>query len=161
MPARWPLAVFVCAILALASATHGAPSPSPRAQTFKRGTVTIAQDGRRVVVDVEVADTFELRARGLMYRTELAENAGMWFVFEDAQRLSFWMKNTLLPLSIAFVDAAGVIGDIQDMNPPQPGGDIPIILSRSEAKYALEVNQGFFRRHNLTVGARVTFRWAR
>jgi uncharacterized membrane protein (UPF0127 family) len=79
-------------------------------------------------------------------------------VFDETQRLSFWMKNTLIPLSIAFIDPGWRINDIQDMDPPKPGGQIPIYLSKHPARYALEVNQSFFRRHGFTVGARVVYR---
>jgi len=157
MRIRWLLLGVLFAAAFFGSTNRGDTASAPRPVVFKKGTVTITQDGRRAVLNVEVADTFDLRARGLMHRSELAENAGVLFLFEDNQRLSFWMKNTLLPLSIAFIDAAWRINDIQDMNPPQPGGDIPIHLSKYEARYALEVNQGFFQRHNLTPGARVFY----
>ena len=129
--------------------------PTP---TFGRGVVTIVQGNVRVVLRVEVAQTLEARARGLMFRTHLPEDAGMLFVFERPARLAFWMKNTLIPLSIAFIDDRWRIVDIQDMDPPPPGGKIPVYLSRVPARYALEVNQGFFRRHGITVGARVIYR---
>jgi hypothetical protein len=144
-------ALLLAALLAWAST----PSAGPE---FKRGTVTLLDGARRVSLEVEVADTVATRARGLMYRTWLPEYAGMLFVFESAQRLAFWMKNTYIPLSIAFIDSRWRIVDIQDMDPPQPGGEIPIYLSRHEAQYALEVNQGFFTRHGIGVGARVVYR---
>lgn len=128
------------------------------APTFGRGIVTIVQGNVRVVVRVEVAQTLEARARGLMFRAHLPEDAGMLFVFEQPARLAFWMKNTLIPLSVAFIDDRWRIVDIQDMDPPPPGGEVPVYLSRVPARYALEVNQGFFRRHGITVGARVIYR---
>jgi uncharacterized membrane protein (UPF0127 family) len=145
--------LILCACVLVATAL-AAPAPP----TFKRGTVTIVQADRRVVLAVEVADTPETKAMGLMHRTSLPENAGMLFVFDEPQRLAFWMKNTLIPLSIAFITPHWRINDIQDMDPPKPGGDIPIYISRHPAKYALEVNQSFFRRHGITVGARVIYR---
>ncbi|MDR5682772.1 MAG: DUF192 domain-containing protein [Armatimonadota bacterium] len=148
---RLSVVVLLCLLVSVTVAAPAAP-------LFKRGTVTIVQADRRVVLDVEVADTPQARAQGLMHRTSLADNAGMLFIFEEAQRLSFWMKNTFIPLSIAFIDPHWRINDIQDMDPPQPGGDIPIYVSRHPAKYALEVNQCFFRRHGFTVGARVVYR---
>ncbi|GBD29804.1 hypothetical protein HRbin32_00896 [bacterium HR32] len=131
---------------------------SPAAAGLPRGVVTLVDGDRRVTLTVEVADTVETRARGLMYRTHLPEYAGMLFVFEAPARLAFWMKNTRIPLSIAFVDPRWRIVDIQDMDPPPPEGDVPVYLSRQEAQYALEVNQGFFRRHGIGVGAQVVFR---
>ncbi|MER3455688.1 MAG: hypothetical protein C4304_02075 [candidate division GAL15 bacterium] len=124
----------------------------------KRGTVVLVDGGRRVSLEVEVADTPTTQARGLMYRTWLPEYAGMLFVFDAPQRLAFWMKNTRIPLSIAFIDSAWRIVDIQDMDPPAPGGELPIYVSRREAQYALEVNQGFFARHGIGIGARVVYR---
>jgi uncharacterized membrane protein (UPF0127 family) len=141
-----PCLLFVAAVAATA------------APLFKRGTVTIVQAHQRVVLDVEVAYTARARAQGLMHRTSLPHNAGMLFVFEEEQILAFWMKNTLIPLSIAFIDPGWRINDIQDMDPPKPGEKIPIYLSKHPARYALEVNQSFFRRHGITVEARVIYR---
>lgn len=143
--------LLVAALLLWATSSAAAPE-------FKRGTVTLVDGPRRVTLDVEVADTVATRARGLMHRTSLPEYAGMLFLFDSPQRLAFWMKNTWIPLSIAFIDSAWRIVDIQDMNPPAPGGEIPIYLSRYQAQYALEVNQGFFARHGIGVGARVVYR---
>ncbi len=144
-------ALLLAVLLAWAVASQAAPQ-------VKRGTVTLVDGTRRVTLEVEVADTVASRARGLMYRTGLPEYAGMLFVFESPQRLAFWMKNTWIPLSIAFIGADWRIVDIQDMDPPPPGGEIPIYVSRQEAQYALEVNQGFFARHGIGVGARVVYR---
>ena len=106
--------------------------------------------GERVEVPVEIAATDAERERGLMGRTALAEDAGMLFVFDQEQQLSFWMKDTLIPLSIAYIDGGGRIVDIQDMQPldetPHP--------SAEPAKYALEVNQGFFAARGIQVGDR-------
>jgi uncharacterized membrane protein (UPF0127 family) len=106
--------------------------------------------GERVEVPVEIAATDAERERGLMGRTALAEDAGMLFVFDQEQQLSFWMKDTLIPLSIAYIDGGGRIVDIQDMQPldetPHP--------SAEPARYALEVNQGFFAARGIQVGDR-------
>ena len=83
-----------------------------------------------------------------MERTELAENAGMLFVFDREQQLSFWMRNTLIPLSIAYIDAEERIIDIQDMQPL----DETRHPSAEPAMYALEVNQGFFEECGVGVG---------
>ncbi len=115
--------------------------------------------GREVRVRVEIADDYFEVTRGLMYRTALAENRGMLFIFESEQRLSFWMKNTLIPLSIAFVDSEGRIVDIQDMKPvgleqTVPDAKLPHYVSTEPAQYALEVNQGFFEERGVEVGDR-------
>ncbi len=116
-------------------------------------TVTIdASSGEEVEVRVEIADDDPERARGLMHRTALAENRGMLFVFPREERLSFWMKNTLIPLSVAFIDSEGRIVDIQDMKPLDD--DPPSYVSARPAQYALEVNQGFFEERGVEVGDR-------
>ena len=108
----------------------------------------ISSDGTRTELQVEIADEEAELQRGLMERTALAEDAGMLFVFDQEQPLSFWMKDTLIPLSIAYISAEERIVDIQDMQPldetPHP--------SAEPAQYALEVNQGFFAEHNIGVG---------
>jgi uncharacterized membrane protein (UPF0127 family) len=104
--------------------------------------------GERVPLAAEVAETPRQRERGLMGRTALGENQGMLFVFEQEQPLSFWMRNTLIPLSIAYIDGRGTIVDIQDMEPL----DETSHPSAAPARYALEVNQGFFEEHGIRVG---------
>ena len=123
------------------------------AQASELRTVTIhTSSGEEVRVRVEIANgAFEI-ARGLMYRTTLAENRGMLFIFEGEQTLSFTMKNTLIPLSIAFIGSEGRIVDIQDMKPLDD--DPPSYVSARPAQYALEVNQGFFEERGVEVGDR-------
>jgi uncharacterized membrane protein (UPF0127 family) len=117
-------------------------------------TLTIdTSGGKKVEVRVEVADDLFERARGLMYRTALGVNRGMLFVYPDERELSFWMKNTLIPLSIAFIDSERRIVDIQDMKPLDDKP--PSYVSADPAQYALEVNQGFFEKRGVKVGDRV------
>jgi uncharacterized membrane protein (UPF0127 family) len=119
----------------------------------KLRTLTIeSSKGDKVEVRVEIADNDAERARGLMGRTALGEDRGMLFVFDEEQPLSFWMKNTLIPLSIAFMDSEGRIVDIQDMKPLDD--DPPHYVSAEPARYALEVNQGFFEERVVEVGDR-------
>jgi uncharacterized membrane protein (UPF0127 family) len=123
------------------------------AQAPRLRTVTIhASSSREVRVRVELADDDFERARGLMYRTALAKDRGMLFIFDEEQKLSFWMKNTLIPLSIAFMDSEGRIVDIQDMKALDD--DPPHYVSADPARYALEVNQGFFVERGVKVGDR-------
>lgn len=129
--------------LEIPAATGSGASPLPIS------TVTTSA-GERVPVEVEIADTDAERQTGLMGRNVLPENAGMLFVFEGEQTLSFWMRDTLIPLSIAYIDAEGRIVDIQDM---QPLDDVPPhYVSAEPAQYALEVNQGFFEERGVVVG---------
>ena len=109
--------------------------------------------GEAVEVRAEVADERAERQTGLMGRTELAQDAGMLFVFGWERNLSFWMRNTLIPLSIAYIAADGRIVDIQDMEPLDD--DPPPYTSAEPAKYALEVNQGFFAERGVEVGGTV------
>jgi uncharacterized protein len=123
------------------------------AQASELRTVAIRTSSREEVrVRVEIADNASEIARGLMYRTALAEDRGMLFIFEGEQTLSFTMKNTLIPLSIAFIDSEGRIVDIQDMKPLDD--DPPSYVSAKPAQYALEVNQGFFEEQGVEVGDR-------
>ena len=131
----------------------GTAPPTTGPQTSRTPTVSITNsEGERVVVRVEIANTEAARERGLMGRTALAEDAGMLFVFDREQPLAFWMKDTLIPLSIAYIDSNARIVDIQDMQAldetPHP--------SAEPAKYALEVNQGFFRNRGIEVGNKVS-----
>ena len=104
--------------------------------------------GERVEVRVEIADEEAEQKRGLMERTALAEDAGMLFVFPGERPRSFWMRNTLIPLSISYIDGDGGIVDIQDMEPLDESSH----PSAAPAQYALEVNQGFFEERGVQVG---------
>jgi uncharacterized membrane protein (UPF0127 family) len=107
--------------------------------------------GKSVVIKAEIAKTDQERSRGLMFRKSLADGEGMLFVFERDEVLSFWMKNTLIPLSIAYITSDGRIVEIRNM---EPGNLDPVNSSRS-VRYALEVPQGWFSRVNLGIGDRL------
>jgi uncharacterized membrane protein (UPF0127 family) len=142
-------------LLALAGCDGGSAGrePTGKAPASDLRTVTLdASGGEEVEVQVEIADTDPERQRGLMGRTALPEDQGMLFVFGGEQELSFWMKNTLIPLSIAYIDSEGRIVDIQDMKPLDD--DPPHYVSAEPARYALEVNQGFFEERGIEVGDR-------
>lgn len=100
---------------------------------------------------VEVAATLQERQRGLMGRTHLAADGGMLFVFEQPGLHCFWMRDTPLPLSIAFIDAEGRIVNFSDMRPRSETQHCP----RAPSRYALEVRQGEFQRRGIARGARV------
>lgn len=100
-------------------------------------------------IRAEVAATEHERQVGLMNRSHLPAQAGMLFVFEKSAQHCFWMKNTLLPLSIAFLDSTGKIVDLADMKPQSEESHCP----NRPIRYALEMNQGWFRSHGATVGA--------
>lgn len=112
-------------------------------------TVKIGIGSNRLTA--ELATTPKERERGLMFRTRMAENHGMLFIFPDDQQLSFWMKNTKIPLSIAFISSDGVIKKIADMQPES----LNTTLSDYSVRYALEVNKGYFSRNGIAVGMKV------
>ncbi len=87
---------------------------------------------------------------GLMFRKEMPENSGMLFVFSDPHRASFWMRNTVLPLTCAYIDPNGVILEIHDMKPLDESG---IEASSDNVQFVLEMNRGWFARHNVSTGA--------
>lgn len=100
---------------------------------------------------VEIAQTAEQRQKGLMFRQNLPDGEGMYFVFEKAEYLSFYMKDTRIPLTIAYITKDGVIESIKDLTPldEQP------VYSSSPAQFALEVKRGWFGENNVRVGDRV------
>ncbi|SEM91718.1 DUF192 domain-containing protein [Nitrosomonas marina] len=102
-------------------------------------------------LSAEVADTHASRARGLMFRESLDANTGMLFVFPKNAYLSMWMKNTVIPLSVAFIDDEGIIINIADMQPNTHTAH----YSTNLAKYALEMNIGWFSRRKIDTGDRV------
>ncbi|MDI6760386.1 MAG: DUF192 domain-containing protein [Candidatus Brocadiaceae bacterium] len=103
------------------------------------------------VITVELARTPREHGLGLMYRRQLLEDYGMLFVFPEEEHLTFWMKNTYIPLSIAFMSTDGIITQIESMEPLSLSGHD----SKERAKYALEMLEGWFERHNVKVGDKV------
>jgi uncharacterized membrane protein (UPF0127 family) len=114
-------------------------------------TVTLAVEragSDDVLIRVEIARTDEERNKGLMYRKSIPDGEGMLFVFERDQQLSFWMKNTLIPLSIAYIASDGRITEIRDMYPHDENS----VHSSRSVRYALEVPQGWFGRVGIRPG---------
>ena len=107
---------------------------------------------------VEIADTEELRAQGLMNRYHLSQNKGMLFIFNEPQILTFWMKNTKIPLSIAFFDEKKNLINLIDMSPPSlHTNTYPSYQSKKAALYALEVNQGWFKENEIEPPMKFSF----
>jgi len=113
---------------------------------------TVALTTGLYVIQAEVADTPATRTRGLMYRKSMPANRGMLFMFPYSERQCFWMKNTLIPLSIAFLDERGAIVNIVDMAPQTEDQH----CSARPVRYALEMNQGWFAAKRIGPGAVVT-----
>jgi uncharacterized protein len=105
-----------------------------------------------VPLSAEIADTPQASEIGLMFRDSLPENSGMLFIFGQPKRASFWMRNTKIPLSVAYIDSAGKILEIKSMVPLD---ETVVPSSSDEVAYALEVNQGWFARHGISSGANI------
>ena len=101
----------------------------------------------------EVADNPQTSANGLMFRDSLPDDHGMLFVFEKPKTASFWMKNTKIPLSIAYIDSGGRILQIESM---KPHDETPVASTSNEVAFALEVNEGWFTRNAVSVGAKIS-----
>jgi uncharacterized protein len=104
------------------------------------------------LIQAEIANTFESRMTGLMYRKKLGANDGMLFVFPDVAPHCMWMKNTFVPLSVAFIDERGVILNIADMQPQTQESH----CATAPARFALEMNQGWFAAKGIKPGARLS-----
>ena len=104
------------------------------------------------VIQAEIASNDATRARGLMHRKELAPNSGMLFVFEQPNVQCFWMRNTLIPLSIAFIQDDGTITNIADMAPMTENSH----CSTTPVRYTLEMEQGWFAKRGITAGKKIS-----
>ena len=140
---RW-LAVRVLAFLLLAVAACAAGA-------LERFATTQVKVGGHAL-KVEVAATEAQRDQGLMFRQKLGADDGMLFLFDDPGYYAMWMKNTLVPLSVAFIDGDGVILNILDMQPQT----LDSHGAAGPARYAIEANLGWFAAHNVRAGDKVT-----
>ena len=103
------------------------------------------------LTEIEIANTFEKRKNGLMYRAELSKNSGMFFIWDSERFQCMWMKNTSLELNIAFISNQGEILEIFDMIPFSTES----ICSSRKVKYALEVNKNWFKENSINVGDKI------
>ena len=133
-----PSAVFLLAFISSLVFAH------PTGSVFPQIKVQVKQN----VYGLEYANTFELRAQGLMHREEMCESCGMLFNFKQSRRAGMWMKNTLIPLDVAFIRADGKITDIKAMQPH----DLTTTSSSEQVLFAWEMNQGWFARTSIKVG---------
>lgn len=108
--------------------------------------------GEETCFDVELAKTTVQIERGLMYRKELDRNMGMLFIFEKEDIYPFWMKNTLIPLDIIWIDVNGKVVYISQNAEPCKDLTCPLITPSGKAKYVLEINGGISKEFGLTVG---------
>ena len=103
------------------------------------------------LIRAEVADRMGTRMEGLMHRKSMPQGAGMVFVFDETATHCMWMKNTLIPLSVAFIDEAGAIINIADMQPQSEQSH----CAARPARYALEMNKGWFAQRGIKPGAKL------
>jgi uncharacterized membrane protein (UPF0127 family) len=136
-------ASFVLAIGA--SALIVQPASAEPAQKFPATTLTAGM----YVIQAEVAATPDQREQGLMFRKQMAENDGMIFLFGGPAKVCMWMKNTLIPLSVAFLDQNGKVINIEEMQPQT----LTSHCSHGYVPYALEMNRGWFKQKNIKPGS--------
>lgn len=122
------------------------------ANTTETKFARIQVEVNQQTLPLEYANTFELRAQGLMFREEMCDDCGMLFKFEFAKHAGMWMKNTLIPLDVAFIRADGKITDIKAMQPH----DLRTTSSSEAVLYAWEMNQGWFAQNDIKVGDKIT-----
>jgi len=127
---------------------------SDAASTPERAELTIGTGPDEVTLTVEVADTADERETGLMNRESLGEESGMAFVWDEPIDAQFWMKDTLIPLSVAFWDEQGRILGIRDMDPCE-ADPCPTYGSPEPYVGAVEVDQGWFAEHGVEIGDEV------
>lgn len=118
------------------------------------------KENKLIKISVELALTDQEQERGLMYRKTLDSGKGMLFVFPDESYRSFWMKNTLVPLSIAFIDSKKTIFQVSDLNPVKTLAQKNVESAQSikPAKYVLEVPRGWFKTNNISIGSKLVFK---
>jgi uncharacterized protein len=156
---RWGTLMLVVAVAVCGGCTGGCRQSAAPAAGLEAGpkVPTAAQPKLQTMrlwlgaeeIVAELALTGEQTQTGMMFRTNLAENAGMLFVFPAPFRASFWMKNCPLPLSAAYLDPEGVILEIRDL---QPHNTNSVVAASERVQFVLETNQGWFDRHKVTAG---------
>jgi|TARA_R110000868_G_scaffold52825_7_gene166388 uncharacterized membrane protein (UPF0127 family) len=135
---RLPSVIFLLAFITSLTLANPADSVFPQIQ------IKVKQN----VYALEYANTFELRSQGLMHREEMCGSCGMLFNFKQSRQAGMWMKNTLIPLDVAFIRADGKITDIKAMQPH----DLSTTASSEQVLYAWEMNQGWFAQNAIQVG---------
>ncbi|MFG6449466.1 DUF192 domain-containing protein [Roseateles sp. BYS180W] len=136
----------------LAIGLLAALAPLSQAQDQAQHLPSVAMSAGMHMIQAEVARTPQQRAIGLMHRTELAPNAGMIFVFEESAVQCFWMRNTLIPLSAAFLDEQGRVINIAEMKPRSDQSH----CSTGPARYVLEMNTGWFSKRGIKAGHKLS-----
>ena len=151
LPAVAFLSLFVALLAVVLAESPGGRTSIVEAQECEGGAYAQALIDGAPRVTLEIAETDVDRMRGLMFRESLPWDQGMLFIFPRSERSGFWMMNTLIPLSIAFILEDGTILDIQDMEPLTTTSHAP----PGPYLYALETNQGWFAANNVQPGDRL------
>jgi len=133
--------VLIACIMALGNLAHAQNAPQ---MDLPRIKISAGMH----LIDTQVASTEQQRATGLMFRKDLPQTEGMLFVFEQASQQCFWMKNTLVPLTAAFVADDGTIVNLADMKPQSTDSH----CSSQPVRYVLEMNQGWFGKKGIKAG---------
>ena len=147
------VAALLCTAIVLTACGGGdetAPTPLPSDPAGLTRIGFVNADGEEIALLVEVADSPEERSVGLMFRESMPEDQGMLFVFEQVGQHSFYMRNTLVPLSIAFIKSDGTIVEIEDMEPQTED----LHSGPEPYRYTIEANQGWYERNGISAGSR-------
>jgi len=137
---------FLFAALLLAASTFASAQDGPQ----KLPSITL--NAGMHLIQAEVAQTPEQRSTGLMFRSTMGTNEGMLFAFEEPGQQCFWMKNTLLPLSVAFVDDDGSVVNIENMKPQT----LDSHCSKKPVRFVLEMNDGWFAKRGIKPGFKLS-----
>ena len=137
--------IFFASTVAMFALIHMAPLAAQEPQTNLQRAVIHAG---MFQIDAQIANTPQQRQIGLMFRKDMPTHEGMLFIFEEPQKQCFWMKNTLLPLSAAFLDDDGGIVNLVDMQPQSTDSH----CSEKPVRYVLEMNQGWFAKKKIGKG---------
>jgi len=132
--------------------TAAATAPAATKTAADYFAIKVGAEPARMQLAVEQPDNMSEMMRGLMGRRDLAEDQGMLFVYQNAQPVSFWMRNTPTPLDIGFFTKDGVLTEVRQMF---PFDETSVPSARADIKFALEMNQGWFARHGLKSGAQL------
>jgi uncharacterized membrane protein (UPF0127 family) len=138
---------LAAALIACAALAQDQPQTTQPQTTLPHVKLTAGMH----IIDAQVASTPDERMTGLMFRKEMPQQEGMLFVFEYPSQQCFWMKNTLLPLSVAFVHDDGTIANIEEMQPQT----LDSHCSAQPVRYVLEMNKGWFARKGIKAGTRL------
>ncbi len=138
----WRLSLILQVLILFFSACSQSTSPKGVASIFE-----LSLGAKKIYAELAITET--QKAKGLMFRQSLPENNAMIFIYDSPQRVSFWMKNTEIPLDIAFLDKNGVITEIRQMYPRNLNS---VTSSSDSIVYCIETNQNWFLKNNVGVG---------